>query len=125
MAAERHATDYEPFPTEELHRLAGPLRALLSPVAIGLEHIPREGAVLLTGNHTLYGLVDIPMLGLAILEGTGRMVRGLGDHNHFALPIWRDVLGRLGTVRGTRENCAELFEKGEPVLVFPGGGREG
>jgi len=124
MAAERHATDYEPIPTEELHRLAGPLRALLSPVAIGLEHIPREGAVLLIGNHTLYGLVDIPMLGLAILEGTGRMVRGLGDHNHFALPIWRDVLGRLGTVRGTRENCAELFEKGEPVLVFPGGGRE-
>ena len=124
MARERRATDYEPFPADELRRIAGPLRALLSPVAIGLEHIPREGAVLLVGNHTIYGLVDIPMLGLAILDGTGRMVRGLGDHNHFALPLWRDVLTRLGAVRGTRENCAELFEKGEAVLVFPGGGRE-
>jgi 1-acyl-sn-glycerol-3-phosphate acyltransferase len=80
--------------------------------------------VLLAGNHTVYGLIDIPMLGIEILNGTGRMVRGLGDHTHFALPIWRDVLRRLGAVRGTRENCAELFEKGEAVLVFPGGGRE-
>jgi 1-acyl-sn-glycerol-3-phosphate acyltransferase len=125
MAHERSAdTDYEPFPADELRRLAEPLRRLLSPVAIGLEHVPRKGAVLLAGNHTLYGLVDIPMLGLAILDATGRMVRGLGDHNHFALPIWRDVLRRLGAVRGTRENCAALFEQGEAVLVFPGGGRE-
>jgi 1-acyl-sn-glycerol-3-phosphate acyltransferase len=80
--------------------------------------------VLLAGNHTVYGLIDIPMLGIEILNGTGRLVRGLGDHTHFALPIWRDALRRLGAVRGTRENCAELFVKGEAVLVFPGGGRE-
>jgi len=51
-------------------------------------------------------------------------VRGLGDHNHFALPIWRDLLRRIGAVHGTRENCGRLFEAGEAVLVFPGGGRE-
>jgi 1-acyl-sn-glycerol-3-phosphate acyltransferase len=124
MARQRRATEFEPFSTETLHSIAAPLRALLAPVAIGLEHLPREGAVLIVGNHTVYGLVDIPMLGLSILDGTGRMVRGLGDHNHFALPIWRDVLTRLGAVRGTRENCAELFRRGEAVLVFPGGGRE-
>ena len=27
-------------------------------------------------------------------------------------------------MRGTRENCSRLLEAGEPVLVFPGGGRE-
>jgi hypothetical protein len=118
------ATDFEPFSAETLRRVAEPLRRIFAPVAIGLEHVPREGAVLLAGNHTLYGLIDIPMLGIEILNGTGRMVRGLGDHNHFAVPIWRDVLGRLGGVRGTRENCAELFRRGEAVLVFPGGGRE-
>jgi hypothetical protein len=118
------ATDFEPFSIDTLRRAAEPLRRLFAPVAIGLEHVPREGAVLLAGNHTLYGLIDIPMLGIEILNGTGRLVRGLGDHNHFAVPIWRDVLRRLGAVRGTRENCAELFEKGEAVLVFPGGGRE-
>jgi 1-acyl-sn-glycerol-3-phosphate acyltransferase len=118
------ATDFEPFSAETLRRVAEPLRRIFAPVAIGLEHVPREGAVLLAGNHTLYGLIDIPMLGIEILNGTGRMVRGLGDHNHFAVPIWRDVLARLGAVRGTRENCAALFRRGEAVLVFPGGGRE-
>jgi 1-acyl-sn-glycerol-3-phosphate acyltransferase len=118
------AIDFEPYPLDELQRIAAPLRRLLSPVAIGMEHVPREGAVLLTGNHTVYGLLDIPMLALELAEQTGRLVRGLGDHNHFALPIWRDVLHRLGAVRGTRENCARLFERGEAVLVFPGGGRE-
>lgn len=117
-------TDFEPFSTDTLRRVAEPLRLLFSPVAIGIERVPREGAVLLAGNHTIYGLIDIPMLGIELLNGTGRLVRGLGDHNHFAVPIWRDVLRRLGVVRGTRENCAALFEKGEAVLVFPGGGRE-
>jgi 1-acyl-sn-glycerol-3-phosphate acyltransferase len=118
------AIEYETPALHELLRLVGPLRRLLSPVAIGAEHVPRGGAVLIAGNHTIYGLIDIPMLGLELYERTGRLVRGLGDHNHFALPLWRDLLHALGAVRGTRENCARLFERGEAVLVFPGGGRE-
>jgi len=115
---------FDPGLIGELDRLFQPLKRLLAPVAIGLEHVPRTGAVLLTGNHTIYGLLDIPMLGLSIYEATGRPVRGLGDHNHFAVPVWRDVLRRLGAVRGTREICGRLLEAGEAVLVFPGGGRE-
>jgi hypothetical protein len=115
---------FEPSLIGELDRLFQPVKRLLSPVALGLQHVPRKGAVLLTGNHTIYGLIDIPMLGLEIYEQTGRAVRGLGDHNHFKLPIWRDLLRRIGAVRGTRENCVRLFEAGEAVLVFPGGGRE-
>ena len=118
------AIDFEPYPLAELQRIAAPMRKLLSPVAIGMENVPRTGAALLAGNHTVYGLLDIPMLALELAEKTGRRVRGLGDHNHFALPVWRDVLHRLGAVRGTRENCAQLFARGEAVLVFPGGGRE-
>lgn len=119
--AERHT---EKFRLDEIDRLVRPIKRLLSPVSIGTERVPRAGPVLLTGNHTLYGLIDIPMLGLEIYEKTGRMVRGLGDHIHFDTPLWRDVLKSLGAVRGTRENCARLFEEGEAVLVFPGGGRE-
>jgi hypothetical protein len=118
------AIEYETPALHDLLRLAGPLRSLLSPVLIGAEHVPREGAVLIVGNHTIYGLIDIPMLGLELYEKTGRLVRGLGDHNHFALPLWRDFLHALGAVRGTRENCARLFARGDAVLVFPGGGRE-
>jgi 1-acyl-sn-glycerol-3-phosphate acyltransferase len=115
---------FDPSLFAELDHLVQPLKRLLSPVSLGTEHVPRAGAVLLTGNHTIYGLLDIPMLGLEVYEKTGRVVRGLGDHNHFALPVWRDLLRRVGAVRGTRENCARLFEAGEAVLVFPGGGRE-
>lgn len=115
---------FDPSWVAELDRILAPLKRLLSPVAMGLEHVPREGPVLLAGNHSIYGLLDIPMLGLELYERTGRAVRGLGDHNHFALPVWRDLLQRIGVVRGTRENCARLLEAGEAVLVFPGGGRE-
>ncbi len=116
--------DFDPSVIDEIDHIIQPLKRLLSPVSLGLEHLPREGSVLLTGNHTIFGLVDIPMLALEIYEKTGRAVRSLGDNIHFALPIWRDLLGRLGAVRGTRENCTQLFDAGEAVLVFPGGGRE-
>ncbi|MGH0035378.1 MAG: lysophospholipid acyltransferase family protein [Myxococcota bacterium] len=115
---------FDPALIGELDQWLQPLKRLLSPVALGTERIARSGPVLLAGNHTLYGLLDIPMLGLEVWEKTGRAVRGLGDHNHFAVPVWRDILRRIGAVRGTRAICGRLFEAGEVVLVFPGGGRE-
>ncbi|MCP4037274.1 MAG: acyltransferase family protein [bacterium] len=124
MAASDDKTPFDPSLIKEIDHRLQPLKRLLSPVALGAEHVPREGAVLLTGNHSIYGLVDIPMLGLELFEKTGRAVRGLGDDIHFALPVWRDLLRRFGAVRGTRKACASLFEAGEAVLVFPGGGRE-
>jgi 1-acyl-sn-glycerol-3-phosphate acyltransferase len=115
---------FEPPPMEALLRYAAPLKQFLSPVALGLERVPREGAVLLVGNHTVYGALDMPMFILEFYEKTGRMVRALGDHFHFDLPVWGDLARKFGVVDGTRENCASLFRAGEPVLVFPGGGRE-
>lgn len=117
-------TRFDPKLIGDLNRVLQPVKRLLSPIVGGLEHVPRTGGVLLVGNHTLYGLLDIPLLGLAIYEETGRAVRGLADHNHFALPVWRDFLRRIGGVRGTRETCGGLLQAGEAVLVFPGGGRE-
>ena len=123
-AASDPATAFDPALVGQLDHLLRPLKAWLSPVAFGLEHVPRSGPVLLAGNHTLYGLLDIPMLGLELYEATGRVPRGLGDHFHFAIPLWKDLLRKLGAVDGNRENCAALLRAGEMVLVFPGGGRE-
>lgn len=106
-----------------LSRLA-PLRAVHSPRCAGIENVPREGGFLLAGNHTVYGVLDVPLMAAEIFERRGRILRGLGDHAHYSVPIWRDLLTSFGTVRGTRENCAALMEQGEAVLVFPGGGRE-
>ena len=105
-------------------RTLAPLRALHSPRCSGIEHVPRHGGFLLAGNHTIYGVLDVPLMAAEIYEQRGRLMRGLGDHAHYAVPLWRDLLTRFGTVRGTRENCAALMDAGEPVLVFPGGGRE-
>ncbi|MCP5057893.1 MAG: acyltransferase family protein [bacterium] len=115
---------YEPIPLDHLKSALRPISLMTSPVSSGLEDVPRTGPVFFVGNHTIYGMIDVPMLGLEIYEHTGRPVRGLADHLHFSIPGWRNALVSLGAVRGTRENCARLFEKGEQVLVFPGGGRE-
>ena len=93
---------FRPLPIEELRRLVAPLRALLSPVSGGLEGVPREGPVLFTGNHTVFGLLDVPMLGLEIYERTGRAVRVLVDHFHFQVPGCGAFLRGLGAVPGTR-----------------------
>ncbi len=104
--------------------LVEPWRLLTSPVFYGVEHVPTGQPFLLVGNHTLMGVLDVPLLLLGLHERTGVLVRPLGDHIHFRIPVWRDLLARFGTVDGTRENCAALMRAGESILVFPGGARE-
>ncbi|OBI52975.1 hypothetical protein A5706_23045 [Mycobacterium sp. E796] len=49
-------------------------------------------------------------------------MRALGDHAQFKMPGWRDLFTSVGVVEGTRANCAEPMQRGELILVFPGGG---
>jgi 1-acyl-sn-glycerol-3-phosphate acyltransferase len=107
-----------------LSALLAPWRALTDPVFFGLEHVPRNGPVVLVGNHSIFGILDLPLMIDGIRRGRGRFVRGLAEHAHFAVPAWRDFLVRFGAVRGTRENCRALLSAGQAVLVYPGGGRE-
>lgn len=103
-------------------RLIEPLRKLINPKAYGIDNVPKRGA-LLVGNHTVLGVLDLPLICAELWE-LGRIVRALGDHAQFKVPGWRDMLKSLGVVEGTRANCAELMQRGELILVFPGGGRE-
>ncbi len=80
--------------------------------------------MILAGNHTLMGVLDVPLMILGLHEETGVFPRPLGDHLHFQIPLWADLLRAFGTVDGTRENCRGLMQAGESILVFPGGGRE-
>ncbi|MEV0432949.1 lysophospholipid acyltransferase family protein [Nocardia sp. NPDC050413] len=100
-----------------------PVRAWASPRFYGLENIPAEGPVLIVANHNLLGGIDAPLLMPAILRERGRLVRGLAEHV-LMVPGVREILHRFGAVRGTRSNCLALLERGEAVVVFPGGGRE-
>lgn len=107
-----------------LRRFLAPWRLLLDPVAFHLDRIPEERPLLLVGNHTLYGFLDIPHFWLLLADQRGIWLRGLGDHFHFAVPGWGELLRRFGVVDGTPEACAALLQRGEAVLVFPGGARE-
>jgi len=104
--------------------LLAPWRWLTAPVFAGLEHIPRDRPFMLAGNHTLMGVLDVPLMVLGLHEQTGIFPRPLGDHMHFKIPLWADLLRGFGTVDGTRANCRDLMRAGESILVFPGGGRE-
>jgi 1-acyl-sn-glycerol-3-phosphate acyltransferase len=105
------------------HALA-PWSWLTAPCFSGLENVPTERPVFFAGNHTVFGLLDVPLLVLGLWKRLGIFPRPLGDHLHFRLPGWRDLLRLFGTVEGTPENCRALMSAEESILVFPGGARE-
>lgn len=101
-----------------------PLEALVQPAFLGTENIPSSRPLLFVGNHTIYGVIDVPFLFLGLHRLKGIRLRALGDHIHFKVPVWRDFLNKHGVVPGTREACSALMENEQCVLVFPGGARE-
>ena len=105
-------------------RALAPWRWLTAPRLFGLENVPTDRPVLLAGNHTLMGLLDVPIMLLELHDRLGFWPHPLGDHVHFLLPGWRHLLEAFGTVEGTRDRCRALMAAGESVLVFPGGARE-
>lgn len=104
--------------------MLSPWLALTDPITFGIEHVPREGPVLLVGNHTLMGILDTPVMFAELRRRRGIFPRSLGDHLHFQIPLWRTVLRHFGAVDGTPDNARALLAASQPVLVFPGGGRE-
>ena len=97
-----------------------PLERITEPKVYGVERIPERGA-LFVGNHTLFGLIDVPFMATQLWRRRGIRLRGLGDHAHYRVPVWRNLLERSGMVRGTRENTRALMRDGQHILVFPGG----
>jgi 1-acyl-sn-glycerol-3-phosphate acyltransferase len=75
-----------------------PWRRVIKPKFYGIEHVPKGGA-LLVGNHTLYGVFDLMLCTVELIE-RGIMVRGLGEHVLFRVPGSRDLLKACGIVPG-------------------------
>jgi 1-acyl-sn-glycerol-3-phosphate acyltransferase len=106
------------------HTFLAPWRAVTRPVFTGLEHLPQEGPVLLVGNHSTYGALDVPLLLDHVYQQRRICIRTLGDRMHDMIPVWRDVLRSLGAVAASQANARALLSDGRHVLVFPGGARE-
>jgi len=126
-AAAATTASVPPAPTErQMDRLVSvvaPLARVTQPRVWGIDRIPEHGA-LFVGNHTIFGFLDLPFMMSELWTRRGIAVRGLGDHGHYAIPVWRNLLEMAGMVRGTRDNVRTLMRDGQHVLVFPGGGGE-
>lgn len=116
--------DYTPPPAKTMGRLLAVHRLWHRPWMTGLDNIDPERPTLFVGNHTIYGMLDVPLLGYEVYQRKGVYIRGLADRMHYKIPVWRDIFKWIGSVVGTRENCSALMDSGAHIMVFPGGSRE-
>ena len=115
---------FDPPSATRLRRWLTAARLWHRPKYYGLENIDPARPTLFVGNHTLFGIIDVPHIVSELQRVHDIFPRSLGDRAHFAVPVWRELLGAMGCVEGTRDNCAALMRARQHVLVFPGGGRE-
>ena len=116
--------DYTPPPAKTMGRLLAIHRLWHRPWMTGLDNIDPTRPTLFVGNHTIYGMLDVPLLGYEVYQRKGVYIRGLADRMHYKIPVWRDIFKWIGSVVGTRENCSALMQSGAHIMVFPGGSRE-
>ena len=62
----------------------------------GLAHVDPARPTMSVGNHTLYGVQDVPHILYELRRVRGVFSRNLADRAHFAVPVWRDLLTAVG-----------------------------
>ena len=91
----------------------------------GIERVP-DGRVLLIANHAGNTFAyDGAMLAMAMLleANPPRMLRGMAEYYLPQIPFFSVLMHRMGSVVGTPENCTQILDNGEAVMVFPEGSR--
>jgi len=92
---------------------------------VGVEHIPRDGPVVITPNHQTYA--DPPLVSIPVR----RPVFYMAWSRLFQIPVFGNVIRLLRAFpvqiessdpRATRE-AVRLLHAGEAVMIFPEGGR--
>ena len=103
----------------------GPVVDLSRIYVDGLENLPGDGRFLLVGNHTAAGWPEILTTGYFVHRHLGVRLRGLAiDKMKEMTGFSRDLAEAIGAVPGQPDVAAELMQRGETLLVFPGGGRD-
>jgi 1-acyl-sn-glycerol-3-phosphate acyltransferase len=93
----------------------------------GLEHIPRDGPVLLVGNHSGGTLIaDTFVFAQSFYDrfGATRPFHQLAHDLVFRVPGIRAMLSRYGTVPASPENMRRALDRDAALLVYPGGDHE-
>lgn len=110
----------DPCTITRAERLLRPLERYHRFRVEGLEHVPATGPCLLVATHSL-ATYDGFLLGMAIVDATGRIPRGLGDKRIFQVPGLGGFAERIGLVEASPTAGEELLAAGEIVGVAPGG----
>lgn len=104
---------------------SGILRVLLTREVSGLEHVPRQGGVIVAANHGSFW--DPPVLGVCLpLE-----LRYMARASLFRVPLFGALIRSLGAFavrKGTADmtglrSAEQALSQGDALLVFPEGGR--
>jgi 1-acyl-sn-glycerol-3-phosphate acyltransferase len=93
----------------------------------GFECMPRDGPVLIVGNHS--GGIYMPdhwafLCHWVRQRGTSEALYTLGFDLLFAFPGVGSMVRRWGTVPANRANASRLLAGGQSVLVYPGGDQD-
>ena len=107
-----------------IKRLSALSKVYFRPTFIGAEHLDASQPAMYVGNHSMYGVLDSPMLIDYLYNEHQVAVVSIADHSHFYLPLWRSVVKKFGAVDGVPAYVREAMQQGYSILVFPGGGRE-
>ncbi len=88
-----------------------------------IEHVPREGAVVLAANHSGMLPIDGAMLYLDLVRRLDppRVPRVVSDLFVPRLPFVFTYFNRVGVIGGDRRTMHHLLDDGELVVVFPEG----
>lgn len=92
-------------------------------VSEGHEHIPDEGAGVVTGNHSGVLPFDGMMIATDVFRRAEppRLVRYMVDYFAYRIPFLGTFFRKLGQIPGTRGNFDGLVREGHLVGVFPEG----
>lgn len=91
----------------------------------GFEHLTSPGPALIVGYHARGLAVDLSILTVEIYERLGYLPHAVFHESMGRLPLVRDALRGIGGVTGDGPLLTQAVERGEHVIVLPGGGREG
>ncbi|MDQ9021722.1 lysophospholipid acyltransferase family protein [Acinetobacter sichuanensis] len=99
-------------------------RYYFRPTFLGAENLNPQKPAMYVGNHTIYGVLDSPILIDYLYNEHKIAIVSLADHMHFHIPVWKEMVKRVGGVDGVQAYAKQAMQQGYSILVFPGGGRE-
>lgn len=92
----------------------------------GIDSVP-DGRAMIVGNHNA-GITFLEPLFMGAEwyrhHGEDEPLFFLTHDTMVSIPLFRNVILKLGSVRASMDNSVKLFEEGRKLVVFPGGNHE-